>query len=142
MNWAGKIIGGGLGLAAMGPAGAVLGAFIGHLFDAGVGGGTLLGGPADPAQVNALFFPTTFRVMGHIAKADGHVSEQEIASARGVMLARHLNPAQTLSAMGYFNEGKQPGFDLDAALRLLRRAIAAHPLLANFFAAMQLQVAL
>jgi DnaJ like chaperone protein len=142
MNWAGKIIGGVLGLAAMGPSGAVLGAFIGHLFDAGAGVGTLLGGGTDPAQVNALFFPTTFRVMGHIAKADGHVSEQEIASARGVMHALHLNPAQMLSAMGYFNEGKQPGFDLDAALRLLRGAIAAHPDLANFFVEIQLQAAL
>src|ERR1019366_4008585 len=117
MNWAGKIIGGVLGLAAMGPSGGVLGAFIGPLFDAGVGVGvgTLLGGRADPAQVNALFFPTTFRVMGHIAKADGHDSEQEVASARGVM---------------------------DAALRLLRGAIAAHPDLANFFVEIQLQAAL
>jgi DnaJ like chaperone protein len=47
-----------------------------------------------------------------------------------------------LSAMGYFSEGKQPGFDLDAALRLLRGAIAAHPDLANFFVEIQLQAAL
>jgi len=53
MNWAGKIIGGVLGLAAMGPSGAVLGAFIGHLFDAGVGVGTLLGGGADPALLRS-----------------------------------------------------------------------------------------
>jgi DnaJ like chaperone protein len=140
MNWAGKIIGGVLGLAAMGPPGAVLGAFIGHLFDAGSGVG--LGSRVDPAQVNALFFPTTFRVMGHIAKADGRVSEQEIASARAVMHTLHLNPAQMLSAMGYFNEGKQPGFELDPALQRLRGAIAAHPELANFFVEIQLQAAL
>ena len=117
MSWAGKLIGGVIGLAAMGPLGALLGALIGHQFDSGGGVGTLLGGGADPAQVNALFFPTTFRVMGHIAKADGRVSEQEIASARAVMYALHLNGAQMLSAMGYFNEGKQPQFDLDAALQ-------------------------
>jgi len=120
----------------------VLGAFIGHQFDSGAGFATLLGSGSDPAQVNALFFPTTFRVMGHIAKADGHVSEQEIASARAVMHALHLNQPQMLSAMGYFNEGKQPGFDLDAALRLLRGAIAPHPDLANFFLEIQLQAAL
>jgi DnaJ like chaperone protein len=142
MNWAGKIIGGVLGLAALGPWGAALGAFIGHQFDSGAGFGTLLGGGSDPAQVNALFFPTTFRVMGHIAKADGHVSEQEIASARGVMHALHLSQAQMLSAMAYFSEGKQPGFDLDAALQLLRAAIAPHPDLANFFVEIQLQAAL
>jgi DnaJ like chaperone protein len=149
MNWAGKIIGGVLGLAAMGPFGALLGALIGHQFDSGAGVGALLGkagrpfsGGADPAQVNALFFPTTFRVMGHIAKADGRVSEQEIASARAVMRALHLSEPQMLSAMNYFGEGKQPGFQLDAALQALRAAIAPHPELANFFVEIQLQAAL
>lgn len=142
MNWAGKAIGGVLGLATLGPWGAVLGALIGHQFDTGVGFGTLLGGGADPARVNALFFPTTFRVMGHIAKADGRVSEQEIASARAVMHALRLNPTQMLSAMGYFNEGKQTSFDLDAALRQLRGAIAPNPELANFFIEIQLQAAI
>jgi DnaJ like chaperone protein len=142
MNWAGKVIGSVLGLATVGPWGAVLGALIGHQFDTGAGLGSLLGGGADPAQVNALFFPTSFRVMGHIAKADGRVSEQEIASARAVMQALKLNAAQKLSAMGYFNEGKQPAFDLDAALGQLRGAIAPHPELANFFVEIQLQAAL
>ena len=142
MNWAGKAIGGVLGLATLGPWGAVLGALVGHQFDTGAGFGSLLGGGADPARVNALFFPTTFRVMGHIAKADGRVSEQEIASARSVMHALRLNSAQMLSAMGYFNEGKQAAFDLDAHLRQLRGAIAPHPELANFFVEIQLQAAL
>jgi len=143
MNWGGKIIGGVLGLAAMGPWGAVVGAFIGHQFDTGATFGTLLGsGGADPKLVNELFFPTTFRVMGHIAKADGRVSEQEIASARAVMHALRLNPAQMLAAMQYFNEGKQPDFELDAALRRLRGAIARYPDLANFMVEIQLQAAL
>jgi DnaJ like chaperone protein len=143
MNWGGKIIGGVLGLAAMGPWGAVVGAFIGHQFDTGATFGTLLGsGGADPKLVNELFFPTTFRVMGHIAKADGRVSEQEIASARAVMHALRLNSAQMLAAMQYFNEGKQPDFDLDAALRRLRSAIAPYPDLANFMVEIQLQAAL
>src|ERR1700691_668478 len=134
MNWGGKIIGGVLGLAAMGPWGAVVGAFIGHQFDTGATFGTLLGsGGADPKLVNELFFPTTFRVMGHIAKADGRVSEQEIASARAVMHASRLNQSQMLSAMGYFNEGKQPDFSLDPALQQLRTAIAPYPDLASFF---------
>ena len=142
MNWAGKVIGGVLGLATMGPWGAVLGALIGHQLDSGAGLGSLFSGGANPAQVNALFFPTTFRVMGHIAKADGRVSEQEIASARAVMRALHLDQAQMLSAMGYFNEGKQPDFALDPALQQLRAAITPYPELANFFVEIQLQAAL
>src|SRR5579883_1441812 len=128
MNWSGKIIGGTVGLLALGPWGAALGAVIGHQFDSGGGvadlfGRPLLGGAPDPGLVNQIFFPTTFRVIGHMAKADGRVSEQEIASARGVMHALRLNEAQIHSAINYFTEGKQAGFDLEAALRRLRAAI-------------------
>jgi DnaJ like chaperone protein len=142
MNWIGKIVGGTLGFVALGPWGALLGAWIGHQFDRGAGIGGLFGRGADPGAVNATFFPTTFRVMGNIAKADGRVSEQEIASARSVMLALHLNPAQRLAAMGYFNEGKQPQFDLDTAVYRLRRVLAPYPELVNFFIEIQLQAAL
>jgi len=31
-----------------------------------------------------VFFRTTFAVMGYVAKADGRVSEREIAAARGM----------------------------------------------------------
>jgi DnaJ like chaperone protein len=141
VNWAGKIIGGTLGLLALGPFGAILGAFIGHQFDSGRISGSIFSGP-DPRLVNELFFPTTFRVMGHIAKADGRVSEQEIASARAVMHALHLQPAQIQAAIGYFTEGKQPQFDLDAALARLRAAIAGYPYLAQFFVEIQLQASL
>jgi DnaJ like chaperone protein len=147
MNWGGKLIGGTLGMLALGPIGAAIGVFIGHQFDAGGGASNLLGGSmfgagADPRAVNQQFFPTTFRVMGHIAKADGRVSEQEIASARAIMHALHLQDAQIQSAIGYFGEGKRPDFDLEAALRQLRRAIAPFPELAHFFIEIQLQAAL
>jgi DnaJ like chaperone protein len=107
-----------------------------------VGLGGVLGRSPDPTAVNALFFPTTFRVMGNIAKSDGRVSEQEIASARAIMLALRLSPAQRLAAMGYFNEGKQSDFDLDTAVQRLRGVLAPFPELVNFFMEIQLQAAL
>ena len=71
--------------------------------------------------VNALFFPTTFRVMGHIAKADGRVSEQEIASARAVMHALRLHPGSRFAAIGYFDRGQAAGLRRStAALQRLR----------------------
>jgi DnaJ like chaperone protein len=147
MNWGGKLIGSTLGMLALGPIGAAIGFFIGHQFDAGgtasnLLGGTVFGANPDPREVNLLFFPTTFRVMGYIAKADGRVSEQEIASARSVMRALHLQDSQIQRAIEYFGEGKQPAFDLEAALRRLRRAIAAFPELGHFFVEIQLQAAL
>jgi len=142
VNWAGKIIGGTLGLLALGPIGAALGAFIGHQFDSGQISVAMFTGGPDPRLVNQLFFPTAFRVMGHIAKADGRVTEQEIASARAVMHAMHLQPDQIQAAIGYFNEGKQPEYDLDAALARLRASIARTPDLAQFFVEIQLQASI
>jgi DnaJ like chaperone protein len=142
MNWGGKIIGGTLGMLALGPLGAAIGAFIGHQFDNGQAGNAFFGGGPDPRLVNELFFPTTFRVMGHIAKADGRVSEQEVASARAIMTALHLNAAQVQAAISYFTEGKQPGFDLDGALQRLRASIAPFPDLAQFFVEIQLQASI
>jgi DnaJ like chaperone protein len=144
MNWGGKVIGGTLGLLALGPVGAALGVLIGHQFDSGQISGHFIGGRPgpDPGMVNELFFPSTFRVMGHIAKADGHVSAQEIASARAIMGALHLNSVQIQAAIGYFTEGKQAAFDLDALLGRLRAALAPYPDLAHFFLEIQLQAAL
>ena len=42
--------------------------------------------------IGERFFRATFRVMGYLAKADGRVSEAEIAAARGVMSDLRLNP--------------------------------------------------
>jgi DnaJ like chaperone protein len=141
MKWEGKLIGGAVGLVTLGPLGAVLGVLIGHLFDSGQFIGALFSRP-DPRLVNEMFFPTTFRVMGHIAKADGRVTEQEIASARAIMDNLHLQGPQIQAAIGYFTEGKQPGFDLDTALARLRAVIASYPDLAQFFVEIQLQASI
>jgi DnaJ like chaperone protein len=143
MKWEGKLIGGTIGLITLGPLGAAIGLVVGHLFDAGqLSAATLFGARPDPRLVNELFFPTTFRVMGHIAKADGRVTEQEIASARAIMNNLHLQGPQIQAAIGYFTEGKQPGFDVDTALSRLRASIARFPDLAQFFIEIQLQASI
>ncbi len=86
MGWNGKIIGAALGMAFGGPVGAALGLLVGHQFDTG-DSRAAQPGPESAARVHALYFPAVFRVMGHVAKADGRVSEQEITAARGVMAA-------------------------------------------------------
>jgi DnaJ like chaperone protein len=142
MKWEGKLVGGTIGLITLGPLGAALGLLVGHLFDAGQLSAATFSARPDPRLVNELFFPTTFRVMGHIAKADGRVTEQEIASARAVMNNLHLQGPQIQAAIGYFTEGKQPGFDVDSALARLRASIARFPDLAQFFIEIQLQASI
>jgi DnaJ like chaperone protein len=139
----GKLIGGALGLIAAGPIGALVGVLIGHQYDAsGESEQPVVGGGASAARVQALFLPATFRVMGHVAKSDGRVSEQEIEAARSMMRALRLNDTQVRQAMECYGQGKQPDFAVAAELRDLRSAMAAYPQLAQFFIELQLQAAL
>ncbi len=124
-----------------GPIGAALGLLVGHQFDGGAGPRGELGADS-AARVHELYFPAVFRVMGHVAKADGRVSEQEIAAARAVMAALRLSPEQVRQAIGFFSEGKQPDFSLDQALAELRPLLRAYPQLAQFFMEIQLQATL
>jgi DnaJ like chaperone protein len=141
MMWNGKLIGAALGFWIGGPVGAALGLLVGHQFDSGDESHGSLGADS-AARVQALYFPAVFRVMGHVAKADGRVSEQEISAARAVMAALRLNAEQVRQAIGYFGEGKQPDFALDAALAELRPLLRAYPQLAQFFMEIQLQATL
>lgn len=65
-----------------------------------------------------------FMCMGHLAKVDGRVSEDEIRAARLVMHQLNLSPAQVRRAINWFDEGKQAGFPLVQVLRELRRVHA------------------
>lgn len=126
---------------ALGPVGAAVGVLLGHQFDSGHAGPGAH--PAlDSATVSDLFFRTTFRVMGHIAKADGRVSERDIEAARSVMAELRLSEPQVHAAIGEFTAGKQPQFELDAALDALARATAGRADLARVFMEIQVRVAL
>lgn len=120
MSWWGKLVGGAFGFMIGGPIGALLGAVLGHNFDRGVG---LQAGMASGEQerVQTVFFTTVFAVMGHVAKADGRVSREEIALAENVMAQMQLQPEQRKVAIRLFNEGKQDDFPLDEVLLQFRQ---------------------
>ncbi len=144
MSWLGKILGGTFGFFMGGPLGAVLGAALGHQFDKGVQGIDRLGGgfnPGDQQRVQTAFFTATFSVMGHIAKADGHVSPQEIEMAKAVMAKMELPPELRKTAINLFNEGKKSDFPLDAALTQFRKECHRRSTLIQMFIEIQLQAA-
>lgn len=142
-KWTGKIVGGLLGMLTFGPWGALVGAAFGHRFDAEPDTGWRMGGGTEnPAAIQERLFRSTFRIMGFLAKADGRVSEAEISAARKVMSEMHLDPAQVMSAIEYFNAGKQPGFDLNQELGNLLKVCARHPELLRQFVARQVRAAL
>ena len=112
-----------------GPLGALLGAAFGHNLDQGGQKATEEPDHLSDERVRGVFLATTFQLMGHIAKADGRVSETEIAAARAMMDHLQLNAAQRRAAIDCFTEGKQPGFVPDAAITLFRNACVGRPAL-------------
>ena len=110
---------GGAGPARLG--GAIVGAFLAYqlyaYLEARNGGATGSGfGGASAAQRRKVFFETVFLAMGHLAKADGRVSEEEIRAARSYMHAIRLGPEDVRQAIALFSKGKDPGFPIDAQI--------------------------
>ncbi len=148
MAWIGKVGGGILGLIVGGPVGAMIGTALGHQFDRGAGRFGALGydGPGEPgdgatwspADRQRIFFQATFCGLGALAKADGRVSEEEIAAARLLMTEMRLPPEAVRQAIEAFTEGKGAGFRLQERVQLLHRACRREPELLRTFLEIQM----
>jgi DnaJ like chaperone protein len=139
MQWAGKAVGGLLGLLAAGPFGSLLGIVLGHQFDQGLGDRLRGGRSHASARTRERFFAATFSVMGHIAKSDGRVSEEEIRAARRIMHGMQLSPEQVTLAIEHFTRGKGLDFRLGDAVTQLASALGGHRDLVRAFVEIQLQ---
>jgi DnaJ like chaperone protein len=122
--------------------GAVVGAIIGQMFDQSGVFGAGSPGPAASASVSAVFFRTTFELMGHVAKSDGRVSEAEIDAARRLMQELMLGPAEIAAAIDCFRTGKSPSYDASFAVEQLREACGLRHDLKSAFIELQLRAAL
>ena len=140
MSWWGKLVGGAFGFMLGGPLGALIGAAIGHNFDSGMKMQTSWA-PGDQERVQTAFFTATFSVMGHIAKADGHVSKDEITNARQVMSSMELDDEMRKVAIKLFQQGKARDFPLDNILDQFRRECHRRQNLIRLFIEIQLQAA-
>lgn len=80
----------------------------------------------DASAARQTFFETAFTLMGHVAKSDGRVSEQEIALTEQLMARLGLTPAHRQEAIALFKRGATPGFDVDAQLREFSVHCRAH----------------
>jgi DnaJ like chaperone protein len=142
MKWIGKVAGGVLGGLVLGPLGAAIGVLLGHQYDEESQPALPPPSAEDLAAIGERFFRATFRIMGYLAKADGRVTEAEIAAARGVMDELRLNPAQVQEAIACFTAGKLPGFDAGGELAALARSCQGRPDLCHVFMEIQVRAAL
>ena len=141
MSWLGKVLGGALGFALGGPIGALIGVALGHNLDRSTRSGRDQGWTGldflddsdepdytsesdflDPRErTQTAFFTATFSVMGHLAKADGLVTRDEIRLASRVMDEMQLGGAHRQLAQRLFREGRSSDFPVDEVLDQLRR---------------------
>ncbi len=146
-NWGGKIILGLLGMLVGGPIGLIIGLFIGHMLDKGAERVQSFNpfrpyGAGEQEAVQKALFDTVFSVMGHLAKADGRVSEDEIAQARAVMDRMQLNEQQRQQAITLFNQGKSSDFPLDDTIRQFAATVHRRKQLILVLLEILLQIAL
>lgn len=138
MSWWGKLIGGYVGFALGGPIGALLGAALGHNFDKDASSTQSIG---QQNRSQAAFFTATFSVMGHICKADGRVTPDEINTAKMVMSQMSMSPAQKDAAIALFNEGKKDDFPLEDILAQLKSELGLSKNIKRMFVEIQCSAA-
>ncbi|MBO9491099.1 co-chaperone DjlA [Endozoicomonas sp. G2_1] len=123
--------------------GALLGLWLGHYFDRGqrLNLDSLNQHSDSDANRQAAFFYTTFSVMGYVAKANGRVTEHEIAFATAYMDKLGLKGDLRRQAQDAFREGKMAGFPLVERLKKFKRTCGGRHDLFLLFLEIQIQVA-
>lgn len=100
--------------------GALFGAFLGYFFYDRNTRTAVKMNAEQLHQIQELFFNTVFKLLGHIAKADGHISEMEIKLTEAYMAKMGLTPEHKREAIRLFKEGAATEFDLQACLKEFR----------------------
>ncbi|SHO55631.1 co-chaperone DjlA [Vibrio quintilis] len=143
----GKILGVFFGLLFGGPIGALIGLFLGHQFDKARGlhnspfsSSSFSSGEAQQAR-QEQFFKAAFSVMGHVAKAKGKVTKEEIHLATLMMERMNLTEAQKTAAQNAFRDGKSPDFPLEDTLEQVVQATGRRHDLLQFFLELQISAA-
>ena len=125
---------------------AFIGLILGHQFDRGFADRFTRFGPdlsrERLEQLPESFLRPLFQTMGFLAKADGRVTEEEIRAARKLMHRLGLGPAQARRAIGWFEEGKKPGFQLVPTIRRVRGEGARKADIRALFVRLLMEVAL
>ena len=146
MPYLGKIFGIVAGLATGKPWLALLGFVLGHQFDRGFAERFAYSRQQDfDTRLDRLpesFVKVLFQTMGHLSKADGRVTEQEIRAARAQMHRLGLGPSEIKQAIEWFDAGKQQYFSLIDALRRLRQESARRIEARGLFVRLLMEVSL
>ncbi|VTM86329.1 DnaJ-like protein DjlA [Raoultella ornithinolytica] len=119
--------------------GLVLGLLVGHIFDRARS--RRINVFANQQERQALFFSTTFEVMGHLTKSKGRVTEADIHVASILMDRMNLHGESRTAAQQAFRVGKSDDYPLREKMRQLRSVCFGRFDLIRMFLEIQLQTA-
>lgn len=140
MQYWGKIIGVAVALIMGGGFwGVVLGLLIGHMFDKARS--RKMAWFANQRERQALFFATTFEVMGHLTKSKGRVTEADIHIANVLMDRMNLHGESRSAAQNAFRVGKSDNYPLREKMRQFRSVCFGRFDLIRMFLEIQIQAA-
>jgi len=97
--------------------GSICGLFVGSFFDRMMAYGSGGMNPLQNALRQAVFLETVFISMGKLAKADGHVSQDEIDHVEQFMQKLGMTAEHRLQAISWFKQGANPEFNIEATYK-------------------------
>ncbi|WP_394131297.1 co-chaperone DjlA [Shewanella maritima] len=119
--------------------GGILGLWLGHQYDRRKSLTELI---RTSAQRQATFFNATFAVMGHVAKASGRVTENDIRIATQLMDQLRLSGQARQDAQTAFRQGRQADFDVQKQIADFRAVTNDRAELLQMFLEIQIQTAI
>lgn len=143
MNFIGKLFGFFIGYKMGGFFGAIAGLFLGHwadkkLYELGSVSSSFF---HKKLTRQSLFMQTTFAVLGHLSKAKGRVTQEDIVLATNLMSQLQLDNANRKLAQEAFNRGKESDFPIRQVIREFRLGCGQRADLLRMFLSVQVQAA-
>lgn len=127
--------------------GLLVGGFISFKLSGGLMGqlsgfGNVAGVTGIKTERQAVFFKTVFTLMGKLAKADGRVSEQEIAHVEQFMTQLNMSAKHRKEAIGHFQTGSKQDYDIAPLVQAFNAATTTSPNLKQMLMIYLIRVAL
>ena len=126
----GKIIGAVVGAWLLNLPGFFLGLMAGHFYDSlqKLTRGHFVHLSADQrAQIQRSYFETSFKLLGFVAKADGHVSQAEVSHTEELMSRMGLTASQRQEAIRLFKIGSAQEFSVNGTISEFNQICGRQP---------------
>jgi DnaJ like chaperone protein len=112
-----KFIGAVIGFFILGFFGAIIGFFVGGAIDRNIAYGAGAINPLSSALRQSVFIETLFILKGKLAKADGHISPEEVGHTEQIIKQLGMTAEHREIAIGLFKKGAGADFDYGPQLK-------------------------